>query len=462
MKKAAACLLSVLLVFSTGAAAASAVNTDGPGLPEAAAAPAADAVASAGPGDEGGAGNAKEDTAAASVGMSNFQRVNPYSVGQFTDVAEEDWFSTDVGTVYELGLMSGEADDYFNADGQVTVVQAIVMAVRLHSIYSTGSGEFSEGAPWYQPYVDYAKEHGIITGDPDPSAAATRAQFADILSRAIPADDLQPVNEVAENAIPDVKTGDPCADSIYMLYRAGIVTGSNSRFAFYPNSTISRAEAAAIIARMADKGLRKSIVVQYTGPDLTAQEAKDDSFFANSAILGNSLVEGLRLYSDLKSIHYFSATSVSVVSATRTKNVQLRNGSYGTLVQSLCQDQYDKIYIELGINEIGGNVNTFIANYGSMIDTIRAGQPEADIYILSLLPVTRNKSNSSTSFNMTRVNMYNQALYNLAAEKQCYYMDVCSAFQGNDGYLPSSWSWDGVHLYAKYYSVWENCIRTLY
>ena len=401
-------------------------------------------------------------TAAVTPDMSNFQKVNTYNDGQFSDVAPEDWYSANVAAVYELGLMGGESGSYFNANGPVTMVQAIVMAARLHSVYSTGSCEFEAASPWYEPYVNYAKEHGIITENTSIYGLASRARFADVLSRALPPDELEQINEIAANAIPDVKTGDDCAESIYMLYRAGIVGGSNFRKAFFPKSSISRAEAAAILARMADKSLRKSVTLEYSGPDLTELESKDDSFFANSAILGNSLVEGLRLYSNLKSIHYFSATSVSVVSAMKTKNVRLRNGSTGTLVQSLCQDQYDKIYIELGINEIGGNVNTFITNYGNMIDTIRAAEPNADIYILSLLPVTRSKSASSTSFNMTRVNLYNDALYKLAGEKQCYYMDVCSAFRGSDGYLPASWSWDGVHLQAKYYSVWENCMRTLY
>lgn len=462
MKKTIAFLLSVVLMLSAGAASAAAINADTtPGAdvtdnldttPDADATDALDTMPDAD----------VTDAPAVQAGMANFQKVNTYSSGQFEDVTPANWYSADVATVYELGLMGGESGSYFNAGGPVTMVQAIVMAARLHSIYNTGSCEFGAGDPWYEPYVNYAREHGIIIGNTSIYGLASRAQFADILSRALPAGDLEQINEIAANAIPDVKTGDLYAEGIYMLYRAGIVSGSNFRKAFFPKSGISRAEAAAILARMADKSHRKSFTVEYSGPDLTALEAKDDSFFANSAILGNSLVEGLRLYSNLKSLHYFSATSVSVVSATRTRNVRLQNGSNGTLVQALCQKQYDKIYIELGINEIGGNLNTFITNYGNMIDTIRAAEPNADIYILSILPVTRSKSQSSTSFNMTRVNAYNAALYKLAGEKQCYYMNVCSAFQGSDGYLPASWSWDGVHLQAKYYSVWENCIRTLY
>ena len=332
-----------------------------------------------------------------SAGMSNFKHVNTYSDGQFADVTPEDWYSSDVGMVYELGLIAGAADGDFKPDGQVSVIQAVIMADRLHSIYHTGSAEFPTVEPWYEPYVNYGKEHGIITAVTNPYAPATRAYVVDILSRALPAGELEPINEIVDNAIPDVKTGDGYAESIYRLYRAGILSGSNARGAFYPANTISRAEAAVIMARMVNKSLRKSFTMEYSGPDLTPLERQDDSFFEHSAILGNSLVEGLRLFSQMRSIHYFSATSVSVVSATQTRNVRLRNGASGTLVQSLCQDQYDKIYIELGINEIGGSVDVFIRNYGNMIDSIRAAEPNADIYILSILPVTRNKSQSSTS-----------------------------------------------------------------
>ncbi len=399
---------------------------------------------------------------AAGGGMLNFKEVNTYKNGQFTDVAPDDWYNASVGAAYELGLMSGESSNYFNAAGQITVAQTVVMAARLHKIYNTGSGEFESGKTWYAPYVSYARENGIVTGNPNLDAAATRAQFADVLSRALPKEALEQINDIADDVIPDVKVGDEYAGSIYMLYRAGIVTGSNSRGAFRPESSISRAEAAAIITRMTDKSLRRSFTLKYSGPDLTKQDEQDDSFFENAAILGNSLVDGLRLYSNMKSISYFCGTSVSVVSATKTRNMQLKNGQVGTLVQALCQEPHDKIYIELGINEIGSDVDYFIGLYGDMLDTIIEAQPDADIYILSILPVTKSKSDSSTVFNMTRVNMYNEALHKLAEEKQCYYMDICSALQGDDGYLPSDWSGDGVHLHAQYYSVWENCMRTLY
>lgn len=396
--------------------------------------------------------------------ISHFQRVNTYHDGQFTDVLPEDWYGEGVGVAYELGLMQGEAEDYFDAAGLITVEQAVVMAARLHSIYATGSGEFPPGEYWSEPYIDYALEQGILSSCADLYTLATRARFADILSRSLPEEALEPVNEVVDNAIPDVRMRVRYADSIYALYRAGVVTGDEEG-KFHPQNTISRAEAAVILTRMADKTLRQSITLReprdFT-PDLTAGNWMDDSFFANSAILGNSLVNGLQMYSELKSLHYFSANSVSVVSATNTKDTQLSDGSKGTLVEALCQGQYDRIYLALGINEIYFNVDRFIELYGGMVDTIRAAQPHGEIYILSLLPVTKQKSDSHATRNMTRIKRYNEALHTLAVEKECYYMDLCSAFQGEDGYLPADWSSDGVHPYRKYYSIWESCMRTMY
>ena len=137
MKRAVAVLLSMVLLLSACPADAAAISTDVSadlsGFPALDTTPGADAADMAAGADAAG-------TVPVSAGMSNFQRTNFYIDGQFEDVGSEDWFRTDVGTVYELGLMEGMSDARFDPTGQVTVAQAIVMAVRLHRIYNTGSG----------------------------------------------------------------------------------------------------------------------------------------------------------------------------------------------------------------------------------------------------------------------------------------------------------------------------------
>ena len=75
------------------------------------------------------------------------------------------------------------------------------------------------------------------------------------------AKDLRVINAVADNAIPDVKTGAAFAAEIYDFYRAGILTGSDANGTFHPADSIKRSEVAAILIRMYDSSARKSIAL---------------------------------------------------------------------------------------------------------------------------------------------------------------------------------------------------------
>ena len=203
-----------------------------------------------------------EPISSVSAGLANFVTVNSYTQGQFLDVKSNDWFSANVARAYELGLMKGKGDS-FAPTGKLTLAEAITMASRLHSIYTTGTENFIQGNVWYQTYVDYAKSNGIISGDfENYNAAATRSQFAAIFAASMPQDAFKEINSISDNAIPDVKSDAAFADAIYTLYRAGILSGSDAKGTFLPASSISRAAAAAIITRMADTGLRKQVTLK--------------------------------------------------------------------------------------------------------------------------------------------------------------------------------------------------------
>ena len=49
----------------------------------------------------------------------------------------------------------------------------------------------------------------------------------------------------------DIRSGDEGAEAIYSLYAKGILSGVDSRLTFQPEGTFTRAEAAAIVSRMA-------------------------------------------------------------------------------------------------------------------------------------------------------------------------------------------------------------------
>ncbi len=89
-------------------------------------------------------------------------------------------------------------------------------------------------------------------------AYATRAQIAHIFAKAT--SDFAVVNDIDYDYIPDVSERSEYADEILALYRAGILTGDERTRAFRPSDTITRAEAAAIISRVALPTTRIKIV----------------------------------------------------------------------------------------------------------------------------------------------------------------------------------------------------------
>ena len=188
-----------------------------------------------------------------SASMANFVKSRTYFSGMFVDVDENQWYGSNeqkvIANAYEYGLMQGSGNT-FNPLGNMTIAEAITIAARVHHIYNGGNGEFTQGSPWYQVYADYAIEKGIVNAGTfsDYNKAATRAEMAYIFSRALPETEFAPQNFV--NALPDVNSGTPYYDAIIMLYRAGVVAGSDNSGTFNPGDNITRAEAAAIISRV--------------------------------------------------------------------------------------------------------------------------------------------------------------------------------------------------------------------
>jgi len=198
--------------------------------------------------------------AAASGSLSNFTKVREYTSGQFTDVTPDNTFATNIQAVYEYGIMGGKTSSMFDATGNLTVAQAIVMASRLHSIYMNDGVEFETSTPWYQAYLDYAMEEKILTKGFDAyDVPVTRQVFTEILGGALPDSALKAINTVEDKAIPDV---DPDDAAVYRLYRAGIITGNDGKGTFAPDANITRGAAAAIMARMANPDLRKTITLK--------------------------------------------------------------------------------------------------------------------------------------------------------------------------------------------------------
>ncbi len=192
--------------------------------------------------------------------LSGFEKKQNYKEGQFIDVPAGSTWAANVRTVYEFGIMNGKTVSEFQPNGNVTVGQAIIMACRLHSTYYANETAF-EGSGT-QPYVEYALEQGIIAQKYENyGSPISRAAFAMILDASLPNAVLPAINDVKDGAIPDVEEGGNYYDAVYRLYRAGVLTGNDAKGTFGPFSHITRGAAAAIVSRMVNESLRKTITL---------------------------------------------------------------------------------------------------------------------------------------------------------------------------------------------------------
>lgn len=194
--------------------------------------------------------------------LDNFKRSRSYTEGLFSDADPEGWYFENVVAAYEFALMEGMGDGTFGVGASLKLSEALALACRMHNIYYGGSGRFDQAKDenWYTVYEDYATKYGIIQkGAYDLTKDATRAQFAAIISAALPDAALKPINDVGE--LPDMKADDPRLPAILRLYNAGILTGVDEQGNFRPDAFIPREQIAAMATRVADPALRKAFTL---------------------------------------------------------------------------------------------------------------------------------------------------------------------------------------------------------
>lgn len=189
-------------------------------------------------------------------------------------------------------------------------------------------------------------------------------------------------------------------------------------------------------------------------------EAVDDSYFADAVFVGDSRTEGLKMYSGLDSSQFFSSVGMDVDKVFTDQVVSL-NGQLLTVAQALEQASYSKVYIMLGMNELGWVYESVFAdNYARIIDTIRESHPDATIYVQSILPVSQWKDGSNDIYTNANVVRLQKALVAMCEEKGVNYVNVAEGIQDEQGYLPSEATQDGVHLTPKYCQRWMDYLKT--
>ncbi len=207
------------------------------------------------------------DSLSASFTFPPTEKEDDY-VFPFTDVLETDWYYVWIKGAHRMGLINGKSDTIYSPEAEMTWAEAIKLAACIHQLYHTGKVTLENGSPWYKSYMDYCLHQNMIAYDANgipgygelmelANQPITRAAYVHLFARALPAEALPAINEIPDNAIPDVPCTDSVLDdSIYLFYRAGIVNGMDAYGTFAPETNIHRSDVAAVLMRMMDPAYR--------------------------------------------------------------------------------------------------------------------------------------------------------------------------------------------------------------
>lgn len=178
----------------------------------------------------------------------------------------------------------------------------------------------------------------------------------------------------------------------------------------------------------------------------------DEEYFDDALFIGDSRTVGLRNYTDLSEhADFLCETSMTIYKVLSTKFKGM-----GTVEEVLNAKDYKKIYLMVGINELGrGTTEEYMEKYTEVVDTLHELAPDAKIMIQGNMHVSGEKSQTDAVFNNHNIDARNHAIATLADNETFFYLDMNEAVCDENGDLNAEYTYDNIHLLGKYNELWK-------
>lgn len=186
----------------------------------------------------------------------------------------------------------------------------------------------------------------------------------------------------------------------------------------------------------------------YSKP-VPASEPKGEDWFRDAAFIGDSRMKGIMNFAKFEYAADFSHVGLTVADVFTKPYIETASGTV-TISEALQGGTYGKIYMMTGLNELGWyDTDKFIEYYGDMVDLAKQTHPEAQIYVIGIMPVGAKATAEQAHLTNDRVQMFNGLILGMCEAKQVYFVDGFEAVASN-GTLPDDASPDGVHMEPGY------------
>jgi len=186
-----------------------------------------------------------------------------------------------------------------------------------------------------------------------------------------------------------------------------------------------------------------------------------ENYFNDALFIGDSRQQGFGLYSQLENITVYAQKGYQIVSAATKPIVETPFGKI-TLTDALAinQHRFKKVYIMFGLNEMTGGNRDLSSYYYNLIDYIKLTQPDAVIYLESILHVSASTAKKRPALSNDKIDEQNEILKKIAATENIVFLDLNEIMTDETGALFSDAASDGIHLKSSYILKWKNYLMS--
>ena len=266
---------------------------------------------------------------------------------------------------------------------------------------------------------------------------------------------------------------------------AGVVKGYENGF-FYPTNNMSRQEVCAVIyrimmaadtavpegARLVDltPGAYDDLYKNYTDIPFTALVPATDepgpvSFFDQTVFIGDSISVTLESYCTasgaLGKAQFLCAGSMSptnMLTGQILPEYPKGSGNKPAIEESVAASGAKVCYVMLGMDNIGYGLEKSTGDYVKILNNIAARNPDVQIVIQSVTPMTANSKSTSEKLNNDAINAFNQRMMEICQENRWYFVNVSERFKDANGFLIEDFCSDkssmGMHFTYDGAKVW--------
>lgn len=342
----------------------------------------------------------------------------------------------------------------------------------------------------YYDAVCWAYEMGLASGVDEthfaPDDLLTREQVCTIVARFAAMEKLELIQVKEPNQFKDSLYISSFARSgVTACQISGVVNGYDNGF-FYPAENMSRQECAAVIYRimMAAKteipegvdlvdltaGAYDELYKNYTDIPFTAlvpasAEPGPVSFFDKTVFIGDSISMTLESYCTatgaLSKAQFLCAGSMSptnMLTGQILPEYPKGSGQKPPIEDSVAASGAEVVYIMLGMDNIAYGLEKSTGDYVTIINNILAKNPEVQIVVQSVTPMTSDSPRANKTLNNDTINAFNDRMQEICQENRWYYLNVSEKFKGEDGGLIPSYCSDktsmGMHFTYEGAKVW--------